>query len=197
MNRENIINSILNESWDDDDRCYNDYDYYDANGFSISDCDIDDDIECNVSFLIEKALERAVSKIEPRRTSEIVARIISILKNDGAQITFSKVGEKLLSFDSSYSWNEMKRYENGDEAPEGVYDDIMNIFVESLRKVADSLPLDVELLFEQIDEEMMNDEDLIIINYDVDLEEYAKEYWEDSESIKRSDEADYLSWRRS
>ena len=197
MNRENIINSILNESWDDD-RCYNDYDYYDANGFDISECDIDEDIDCSVSFFIEKALERALSNmIEPRRINEVVARIIGILKNDGAQIILSKMGEKLLTFDSHYSWNDMHRYENGFEAPEDVYDDIMNILIGGLRKVAQSLPLDVEMLSEQLDEEMMRDDDLIIIDYDVDLEEYAKDYWEDSEATRLSDEADYLSWRRS
>ena len=200
MNRENIINSILNESWDDDDRCYNDYDmndYYADAGFSMSNCDIDTDIDCKVVFELENALEKVIGDIIPERTNEIVARIIMKLRNKKVNIITSEKHGRLLSFKTSYTWNDLYRLEDDGEMPEDVFEEIMNILRDNIQGEIYALPISAEELFDALEEYIIDNENLIEIEYDVDLEEMAKEDWEEGESIRQSDEADYWSWRRS
>ena len=200
MNRENIINSILNESWDDDDRYYNDYDmndYYADAGFSMSDCDIDTDIDCKVVFELENALEKVIGDIIPERTNEIVARIIMKLKQNDVEIITSEKHGRLLSFKTSYTWNDLYRLEDDGEMPEDVFEEIMNILRDNIQGEIYALPISAEELFDTLEEYIIDNENLIEIEYDVDLEEMAKEDWEEGESIRQSDEADYWSWRRS
>lgn len=201
MDRENIIDSILNESWDDfDDDRYNDYDtddYYSDAGFDISECDIDTNIDCEVVFEIENALKEVVGEIIPERTHEIVARIIMMLKQKNVEITTSEKHGELLSFKTSYSWNDLYRLENDGELPEDVYVEIMNILRNNIKGEIYALPVSAEELFDYLEDYILSEDNLIEITYDVDLEEMAREDWEEGESTRRSDEADYWSWRRS
>ena len=199
MDRESVINSILNESWDDDDH-YNDYDmndYYADAGFDISECDIDTDIDCKVVFELENALEKVIGEIIPERTNEIVARIIMKLRDKKVDIITTEEHGRLLSFKTTYTWNELYRLENYDEVPEDVFREIMNILRDNIKGEIYALPISAEELFDILEDYILEEDSLIEIDYDVDLEEMAREDWEEGESIRQSDEADYWSWRRS
>jgi metal-responsive CopG/Arc/MetJ family transcriptional regulator len=176
-NRAEIIKDILNEYYDD-------FDYRSYNG--------DAEVEVTVYFYIEKALKKCVKDLNINTSVKNIIKHIFEKVQDWCKLAETKEGLVLIfeTFDKVVNLRDAEEYD--DVYTEKIYEYINDII--NIETSADEKEI-LNLLKEYFETDEIKD--CVEIEIEGDLEEIAREAHEELESIRRSDEEDYWSWRRS